>query len=213
MQNVGNLSFRDITQTGGPAWSFKVNGTTNVEGILAHANTANRTYTFPDSSGNVPLIATGDTVYGTYRVTADFTLAANTSLQAITGLSWTMPANTALNVGFSCHLLYSQATAAVADQFGIQDVTVAPTSLMAKAQAYISASTFTAANVPALTTTTATPIVTFTPTAITTVWNADIDGMIEQPSNASTSVVQIMAQQSNAADLLTVKRGSFCRVW
>lgn len=154
-----------------------------------------------------------DVVYGTYRVTTDFTLAANTSLQAITGLSWTMPANTALNVGFSCHLLYSQATAAVADQFGIQDVTVAPTSLMAKAQAYISASTFTAANVPALTTTTATPIVTFTPTAITTIWNADIDGMIEQPSNASTSVVQIMAQQSNAADLLTVKRGSFCRVW
>lgn len=198
----------------------------NQVALTAVAATGNRTATLPDASGNVVLDTATQTltnktigaytppvIYGTYRVTADFTLAANTSLQAITGLSWTMPANTALNVGFSCHLLYSQATAAVADQFGIQDVTVAPTSLMAKAQAYISASTFTAANVPALTTTTATPIVTFTPTAITTIWNADIDGMIEQPSNASTSVVQIMAQQSNSADLLTVKRGSFCRVW
>src|SRR5208282_2704866 len=126
------------------------------------------------------------------NVTGDFTTANNTNLQAITGLTWTMPANSVLTVPFSCHLSYSQATGNVADQFGIQDVTVAPTNIFAKAQVYISASTFTAANLPLLSTTTATSIVTFTPSAITTIWNADIDGFIEQPSNAGTTAIQIM---------------------
>lgn len=143
-------------------------------------------------------------------VTGDQTITAG-SLTAIPGLSWTMPANAALKAPFSCHLLYSQATAAASDSFGIQDVTVAPTSLMAKGQVYTSATALTAGNLPALTTTTATAIVTFTPSAATTVWNADLDGFIEQPSNASTSVVQIMAQFTTNNG--TIKRGSFCRVF
>lgn len=144
-----------------------------------------------------------------FRVTADFTTASGTFV-TITGLSWTMPANHAMSVPFHCEILYSQATAAAANQFGIQDVTVAPTSLMVKADVNISASTFTAANVPALTTTTATSIVTFTPSAITTVWNARIAGFIEQPSNAAESVINLLVLTGNVADSITIKRGSNC---
>jgi hypothetical protein len=147
-----------------------------------------------------------------YRVASDFTLAANTNLQTITGLSWTLPALTAGNYPFRCELLYSQATAAVADQFGIQTATYAATNVMAKANVMTSATAQTAANLPTLASTTATAIVTFTPSAITTVWNAHIDGLIENPSNASQQVVNIMAQTSNSADLVTVKRGSYCVV-
>lgn len=147
-----------------------------------------------------------------FRVTGDFTIAGNTSLQAITGLSWTVPASTAMNIPFSCHLAYSQATAAVAVAFGIQDVTVAPTSLFATGHIQTNATVFTEQNLPALTTTTATTIVTGTPSAITTIWSVDLNGMIEQPSNASTSAINIMVSTANASDLVTVKRGSFCRI-
>src|SRR5207237_9186074 len=59
-------------------------------------------------------------------VTADFS-TTSVSLATITGLSWTLPANTARNIPFSCKLYYSQATAAVADAFGFQVAAVAPT--------------------------------------------------------------------------------------
>lgn len=148
----------------------------------------------------------------TFRVTADFTLAANTSLQTITGLAFILPANRATNTSFKCEILYSQATAAVPAQFGIQTASYAATNVMAKADVDISASTFTAGNVPTLAATTATAIVTFTPSAIATVFNARIAGFIENPSNAAEQTVNIMAQTSNASDLVTVKRGSYCTV-
>ena len=156
------------------------------------------------------------TFYGiprTLYVASDFTLSANTNLQTISGLTFTLPANTALTVAFNCHLMYSQATAAVADQFGIQAATIAPTNIAAKGQVYTSTSASVAGNLPILATTTATAIVTFTPSAITTVFNADLSGFIENPSNASTNVINVMAQTSNAANLVTVKRGSFCKIF
>lgn len=161
------------------------------------------------------LNATSYLVNGTptiVRVGADFTTAANTSLQTITGLTWTLVANLAQNVPFSCHLLYSQATGAVADQFGVQSAGLAPTLFVAKARVQTNSTAFIAQNLPGLASTTATAVVTFTPSAITTIWEADISGLIENPSGVSTAI-NIMAQTSNAADLLTVKRGSFCRVY
>jgi hypothetical protein len=154
----------------------------------------------------------GSSPNGTYNVTSDQTISSST-LAAISGLSWTMPANAATVSSFSCHITYSQTTNAQADAFGIQDVSVAPTNLMAKGQAYISASAFTAGNVTGLASTTATNIVAFTPSAPTTVWNADFDGTVEQPSNASSSVVQIMALTGNVSNALVIKRGSYCRVF
>jgi hypothetical protein len=154
---------------------------------------------------------TFDAVYGTYRVTADQTITAGASLVAIPGLSWTMPANTALNVKFSCDLLYSQATAAASDSFGVQDVTIAPTNAEVYGRADTSATTFTAGNQPAIAANTATTVVTFTPSASATVFGAHLDGLVEQPSNAATSLFQIMAQFTTNNG--TIKRGSSCQVF
>ena len=52
-----------------------------------------------------------------------------------------------------------------------------------------------------------------TPSAISTIFNAYLDGFIEAPSNASVATVNIMALTGNASDALTVKRGSFCRIY
>lgn len=148
-----------------------------------------------------------------FRVaTSDFTTAANTNLQLITGLTWTIPANTAMNIPFSCHLAYSQATAAVVVAFGIQDVSIAPTNIFATGHMQTNATVFSEANLPTLATTTATNIVSGTPSAITTIWNVDLNGMIEHPSNATPSAIQIMVSTATAGDVVSVKRGSFCRI-
>lgn len=145
-------------------------------------------------------------------VTGDFTTAANTSLQAITGLAWTMPGSLAINVPFDCYFQYSQATAAVADSFGIQDVTTAPTQINANGTMQTNTTAFSSGpGVVALASTTATAVMTATPSAITTVWSAEMHGVIEQPSGTA-SAINIMVKTATAADAVTVKRGSYCRV-
>jgi hypothetical protein len=147
------------------------------------------------------------------RVTTDFTTSGvGTALEPITGLSFTIPASTALNVPFSCHLIYHQNTANVAVAFGIQDVTVSPTNITAAGTLYTSATVLAAGNVAALATTTATAVVSGTPSAITTNWNAEVSGMVEAPSNASSSAVNFMVSTATAADTVTVLRGSYCRL-
>ena len=148
-----------------------------------------------------------------FAVAADFTTAANTNLQTITGLTWTLPANTAENVPFQCHLAYSQGSATAAVSFGIQSATIAPTNIFATGLMTTVATTQTSGNLPTLSTTTATAIVTATPSAITTVWGVDLSGYIENPSNASTNVINIMVKTNTAGDAVTVKRGSFCRIF
>jgi hypothetical protein len=192
-----------VSGTGQPCMSINCVLTTPTLGV-ASATSVNVT----DQTGI--LVAGVQTIFA---VSGDFTTAANTNLQNITGLSWTLPANVALKVPFSCHLAYSQATAAAAVSFGIQDVTVAPTNLFATGVIYTSATAATEGNLPTLTTTTATAIMTGTPSAITTIWIADIDGYIEQPSNASSSAVNLMVKTATSGDAVTVKRGSYCRVF
>lgn len=161
-------------------------------------------------SGAPAVLQTGDTVFGTYRVTTDQTITAGASLTNIPGLSWTFPANTALNVKFTCDMLYSQATAGAADSFGFQDVTVAPTNAEAYGRIDTSPTAFSAATTSAAGVTTAVTVVTMTPSSTST-FGAHIDGLIEQPSNASTSVFNIMAQFSTNNG--TIKRGSSCQVF
>lgn len=144
-------------------------------------------------------------------VPADFT-TASASLVNITGLQWTLPANAALSLPFVCELAYSQATAAVANSFGIQAVNVAPTNIFAKGEVWTNTTVVTEANLPTLATTTATAIVTATPSAITTVWNARLSGLIENPSNATPNQINIMVLTGNASDSITVKRGSWCKI-
>ena len=148
-------------------------------------------------------------------VTSDFTTAANTNLQTITGLSWTLPASTAVNYSFHCALLYSQATATAAVAFGVQGATTAPTQINASGIEWSAASgAWTATGVlTGLNTTTATNVVSGTPSAITTVWRAELDGTIEAPSNASPTVFNVMVSTATSGDAVTVKRGSYCALY
>lgn len=154
----------------------------------------------------------GGSVDGTYYVTTNFTTAANTNFQLITGLAWTFPVSTALTIPFRCSLVYSQATAAVSDSLGIQDVTVAPTNGMFTGSAETALGTTAYGDLVAHASTTATAVVTFTPSATATTFNAYIDGLIEQPSNGSSSAFQIQIKTTASADAITIYRGSYCKV-
>lgn len=144
-----------------------------------------------------------------------FTTANNTNFQAIVGsannLAWTMPLQMPINMPFSCHLVYSQATAAVSDSFGIQDVSVSPTNLQAQGSMETAAGTPAYGNAT-ITNTTATAIVTATPGATATTYNVDLTGFVEQPANSATSVIQIMVKTTTGADAITVLKDSYCRL-
>ena len=147
------------------------------------------------------------------RVAADFTTSGvGTALETITGLTFTIPASTALNVPFHCHLIYHQNVANVAVAFGLQDVTVSPTNIAAMGEIHTASAVLATGNVVGLATTTATAIVSGTPSAITTDWNAEVSGMVEAPSNASSSAIRLMVSTATAADTVTVRRGSFCQL-
>jgi len=156
-----------------------------------------------DSFHPVPVLLT---------VASDFTTAANTSLQTITGLSTTMPASTVAVASFHCSLNWTQATGTAAVAFGIQGATTAPTSINANATSFSNTTAETTGTLNGLTTTTATAIVSVAPSAITTIWKAEMDGTIEAPSNASPTVVNWMVSTATSADAVTVKRGSYCSV-
>lgn len=147
------------------------------------------------------------------RVTTDFTTSGvGTALETITGLSFTIPANTALNVPFHCRLIFHQNVAPDVVTFGIQDVTISPTNIAASGEIFTNVAVVATGNLVGLATTTATAVVSGTPSAITTEWNAEVSGMVEAPSNASSSLIRLMVSTATAADTVTVKRGSFCQL-
>lgn len=140
-------------------------------------------------------------------VTSNFTTAANTNLQTITGLSWTVPA-TALNWTFHCDLSYSQATATAAVAFGIQAATNNPTNIFATGIQYTAAGTSTTGTLATLTTTTATNIVSGTPGATGTNNTVHLGGTLELGASANT--INIMVSTATSGDAVTVLRGSYC---
>jgi hypothetical protein len=145
-------------------------------------------------------------------VASDFTDSTSTTLGLITGLSTTMPVSQAVVVSFHCALLFDQATAVVSDSFGVGVTGTAPTSLNASGTAFTAAAVEATGTLVGLATTTPTAVVTFTPSVITTVWKAELDGTIEQPSNATPGVFGVYASTTTGTDNLIVKRGSYCSV-
>ena len=146
-------------------------------------------------------------------VASDFTTSGvGTALEAITGLAFTIPASIALNVPFSCHFIYQQGVANVGVAFGLQDATVSPTNINAAGVMHTSTTASTAGVLIALASTTATAIVTATPGATATDYVVDLSGVVEAPSNVSSSVVSFRVSTATAADLVTVRRASWCRV-
>ncbi len=112
---------------------------------------------------------------------------------------------------FRCDILYSQATAAVAVSLGVQTDTVTPTYFRSWAVIGTDTTAATAGNA-SISNTTATSVVTGTPAATATIYSANINGYLENPSNASTTTVNIMIKTATGADAITVKQGSFCTV-
>jgi len=146
-------------------------------------------------------------------VATDFTTSGvGTALEAITGLTWTIPASTAINMPFSCKLIYSQAVANAAVAFGIQDVTVSPTNIAGMGVIYTNTTASTEGALAGLNSTTATAIVSASPAATATDFVALVSGFIEAPSNASSSAINIMVSTATAADLVTIRRGSMCQL-
>lgn len=159
------------------------------------------------TAGNIAgLVLSGNKVF----VTSNFSTAANTNLQTITGLSWTVPA-VAANYSFKCELAYSQATGAAADNFGIQAATNNPTNIFATGKVWTAAATVTTGTLATLATTTATNIVGFTPGATATNFVAELEGTIENPAAANT--FNIMVSTGTSADVITVLRGSYCTLF
>lgn len=142
--------------------------------------------------------------------TSDFTTAANTNLQTITGLSWTTPAVSG-NYSFACDIMYSQATGNAAVAFGIQAATNSPTNINATGTMQTNTTAFTGGSLNGLNTTTATAIVSATPAATATIFNAHLGGSIEMSALANT--FNIMVSTATSGDAVTVKRGSTCELF
>jgi hypothetical protein len=148
----------------------------------------------------------------TLFVTSNFTTAANTSLQTITGLTFAAP-GTAVNLTFQCHLSYSQATANAAVAFGIQAATNNPTNIFAEGTQQITAgppATNVTGTLATLATTTATNIVSGTPGATATNYVADLYGTLELTAAANT--INFMVSTATSGDAVTVLRGSYCAI-
>lgn len=201
--------------SGNPSWA-NVAGADFGTGIAARTHLGNNTASAaaPGFSTTVDALAFQVAEMPSFAwVTTDFTTSGvGTALETITGLTFIVPATTPISIPFACHLTYHQNVAAVAVAFGIQDTPIAPSNILAQGIIGTNTTAFTQGTLVALTTTTATAIVSATPSAITTDWTAQLSGLIEAPSNASPTTISIRVSTATAADTVTVKRGSFCRI-
>jgi hypothetical protein len=144
-------------------------------------------------------------------LSSDFTSANASGLQAITGLSCVFPALNAVGVptSFECSLAYSQATNVASDQFGLGFTgTITNFNAWAMVATNTGAATpFTTATVTGIASNTPTSVVTFQP-GNTGLNVAKINGTVEY---SSAGTFQVYVTNGTAADVIVVKRSSFCQ--
>ena len=128
------------------------------------------------------------------------------TLPALAGLASQQPTS------FHCSIMYQQATAAGGVGFAVQGANNAPGRIDAEATIFTSnAGASIQSQIANLTTTTATPFTTATPSAINTTFNAQIDGTIVPNATAINFVTPtIYAYTGNASDAVTILAGSQC---
>lgn len=151
-------------------------------------------------------------------VTINYTTSATTLATAgvVTGLNFTAPANVASNWSFRCDLIYSQATAAAADLFGVTTAGTAPTNVLVGGEVLTSNVAVQVDGNAIITTATSTTVVTATPSASGAIGTsadmfvAHLWGTVEAPSSATPTQVGISIASGAGADALTVYRGSSC---
>lgn len=219
--SLGSIVRIDVYRTGGPMATGKIGSITcnsnwPINGCNAFSDTG-----LAADGGTAPSVNTTGTVStagytqnsgNKFFVSTNFTTAANTSLQTITGLSFNL-LPVAANYQFHCALAYSQGTANAAVAFGIQAATVNPTNIFATGTIGTSTTAATSGVLATLSSTTATSIVSATPSAITTNFTATLDGTIEEPANDAGQVINIMVSTATSGDAVTVLRGSYCYVY
>jgi hypothetical protein len=161
--------------------------------------------------------ASGLPTNNVFSIGSDFTTTSNT-LVTIPGLSWTLPANTAQSVPFHCTGVYSLAGSGQSTlSLGIQAESFAPTNILAVGSLQTNGksgtnSQFTQDEIPVLASTAATVVVTSSNTSLGTAFAWSMDGLIENPSNASEQTINIMAATSSG-ETVTINRGSFCKIF
>jgi hypothetical protein len=146
---------------------------------------------------------------------SNYTTSATTLATAgvITGLNWTGPTNVAVNTAFGCDIVYSQATAAAANLWGVITAGTAPTNLNVAAEVMTNQTgTQQVSNATGIVTATQTTVVTSTPTAFGAIgttadmFTAHLWGTAELPANATASQIGIAVATGNASDALTIYR-------
>jgi hypothetical protein len=208
-----------------PSAALVVSDGTNYDAFIygQNANTLlGKTWAAPGIIGNTTPLAGNFTTLsatGTFNGANTVRLTADSS-----GITATTPGTTFLtlptltastNYSFTCEIIYSQATAVVLDGFSVQAATNAATDWDAWGTMYTAnpvSTTVTGSEGSALRviTTTSTPIVSATPGAIGTVYQARLSGNIQV--GASVPTMNIAAFTGNASDAVTIKAGSFCTV-
>jgi hypothetical protein len=202
----------NTTGTGVPTVCTAIpNGDTATTQAVNSNDTKVATNAYADRVIAKPLL-TGNSSVNVVRISgSDYTQTASAQT-AITGLSWTLPANTAANYQFSCLIVGNEATSTTVQTFSINDVTVAPTGGIAGGWAVATNGTafIGSKSLGSITATGSQTAVTFTPSATGANFLVHIDGMIEQPSNASTSVFQIELGVGGGTNTVTLKKDSYC---
>ncbi len=140
------------------------------------------------------------------RLASDFTDANSAGLQAITGLSFSLP-SVAANYSYHCAVQYTQATPSANDQFGVASLTTAPTNLTMEGLVAQSGAVAVYASAT-ITNTTPTASVTFTP-ASAAILGAHFEGTIEA-AGGGASTLQFYILNGTDADVITIKKDSYC---
>jgi hypothetical protein len=189
-----------IETTGGGTGVAQINAPTGTYG--------SHFFTFGSVNG---FFITSPCLSGKVFLNADFTSANAAGLQAITGLGCAFPnfANTP-NASFQCNLMYSQATNVAGDQFGVSfSASVTNFNAWGRVDTNTGAATpYTTGTALAIPAATNTAVVTFQP-GNTGLNQAQINGTIEASGNTGT--FQLYVTNGTAADVIVVKRSSYCQ--
>jgi hypothetical protein len=178
--------------------------------------------TFQIAGGGATTVPSASTAMATFmNVTASaltgftYTLTGDVSITStgLTSIGFAIPVQPAHNVSFHCSLVYSQSTAAVADEFGIGIAGGTVHAMRGWDKVYTNnTGTVVIGNSSALingAVTAMSPV--FTPSATATDFVADIDGSIEM-LGTQVGTFNIYALTGNAGDALVIKQDSYCYV-
>lgn len=210
----------DINSTGAiPVQSGTVNASTSwlLTSTVTTVGTDPLTYVqFSYNPTNVALLnAANQTFTAQQFFTSNFVQLASAyttdgtaNAQTMTGMTFTLPASTALKAHLHCQGSYHQTTGTAAVSFGVIN-SVAPTNGSIYGKLQQNTTTTLQSQTLAIAGTLTAVAVSGTPSAITSEWNWEFDYSFEQPSG-SANTIGAQVKTGTGADTVVVSRDSFC---